>query len=213
MFNDRYGLTDAVLDGRKTMTRRGITAPDKWHGIEVYGFSHVKGEHTLTLTDGDDFIIEDPDTGEIGQILPTYKIGEEVAIAQKYWDLRNDDAFYEALAKADPSFPIECIEGEKGCNNKMFVKASWMPHRIRITDIKIEHLQDITEEDCMREGIEWCHGSQSYYVNYIPETGFRYWLCGQTAREAFAALIDKVSGKGTWESNPYVWVYSFELSM
>lgn len=32
-----------------------------------------------------------------------------------------------------------------------------------------------------------------------------------TPREAFAALIDKVSGKGTWESNPYVWAYEFEL--
>lgn len=32
-----------------------------------------------------------------------------------------------------------------------------------------------------------------------------------TPREAFAALIDKVSGKGTWESNPYVFVYEFEL--
>lgn len=28
---------------------------------------------------------------------------------------------------------------------------------------------------------------------------------------AYAALIDKVSGKGTWESNPYVFVYDFEL--
>ena len=205
MFNDRYGLTDAVLDGRKTMTRRGITAPDKWHGIEVYGFSHVKGEHTLTLTDGDDFIIEDPDTGEIGQILPTYKIGEEVAIAQKYWDLRNDDAFYEAVAKADPSFPLECIEEEKGCNNKMFVKASWMPYRIRIVGIRVERLQDIGGRDFFREGI---------YSVPAKEVMYSFDGCLKnfpTPREAFAALIDKVSGKGTWESNPYVWVYSFEL--
>ncbi len=32
-----------------------------------------------------------------------------------------------------------------------------------------------------------------------------------TPRGAFAALIDKISGKGTWESNPYVFVYEFEL--
>lgn len=32
-----------------------------------------------------------------------------------------------------------------------------------------------------------------------------------TPRDAFSALIDKVSGKGTWESNPYVWVYEFKL--
>ena len=32
-----------------------------------------------------------------------------------------------------------------------------------------------------------------------------------TPRAAFASLIDKVSGKGTWEENPYVFVYSFQL--
>ena len=32
-----------------------------------------------------------------------------------------------------------------------------------------------------------------------------------TPREAFAHLIDEVSGKGTWDSNPWVWVYDFEL--
>ena len=84
MFNDKYGLTTAVLEGRKTMTRRVITIPEKWHGIEVYGFCHVKGQAALELTDGDDFCIEDPRTGQCAQILPTYKIGEEVAIAQNY---------------------------------------------------------------------------------------------------------------------------------
>ena len=33
----------------------------------------------------------------------------------------------------------------------------------------------------------------------------------QTRRIAYAALIDKISGKGTWASNPYVFVYEFEL--
>ena len=32
-----------------------------------------------------------------------------------------------------------------------------------------------------------------------------------TPREAYAELIDKVSGKGTWNKNPYVWVYEFKL--
>ena len=35
--------------------------------------------------------------------------------------------------------------------------------------------------------------------------------CFNTPREAFAHLIDKVSGKGTWDKNPYVFVYDFEL--
>ena len=41
-------------------------------------------------------------------------------------------------------------------------------------------------------------------------TNSKIWL-GRTPSKAYAELIDKVSGKGTWESNPYVFVYDFEL--
>ena len=57
------------------------------------------------------------------------------------------------------------------------------------------------------------HESDLYILNQIlsqddedAEKVIRYF-----AREAFALLIDKVSGKGTWESNPWVVAYSFEL--
>lgn len=111
--------------------------------------------------------------------------------------------------------PLECIKYEKGCHNKMFVRADLMPHHIRITNIRVERLQDISEEDCMAEGIrrfgkeyvrfkkEYCYTCQNYAV-----TDFYSF---STPREAYAALIDKISGKGTWESNPWVFVYDFEL--
>lgn len=194
MFNDKFGLTEAVLNGTKTMTRRLIPCEVCNDILKATNY-HGSNSHDI-------FTIENHSR---------YNIGDEVAIAQKYWDLRNDNGFYEALEKADPSFPLECIKGEKGCHNKMFVKASWMPHRIRITNIKIERLQDISDDDCLREGI--------YVQDNLPK-GYAYdatddrqrkrWWFG-TPRKAFAALIDKVSGKGTWESNPFVFVYSFIL--
>ena len=97
------------------------------------------------------------------------------------------------------------LERSAGFKNKMFVKAELMPHHIRITDISIERLQDIPDEDCLREGVAF---SDRHYCMYrIIGLPFEY----DVPREAFAALIDKVSGRGTWESNPLVWVYSFEL--
>ena len=207
MFNDRYGLTKAVLEGRKTMTRR-LVPPRFYEDILPGVFEEEVASKSY------------------------YKIGEVVAVAQKYLDLRNCDAFYEALDKADPSFPLECIKGEKGCYNKMFVKAEWMPHRIRITGIKVERLQDISEEDCLREGIDEdsAEGSLLYWWSvphegisweeykkrcyelsrheYKGKPGSYYW---ETPQEAFACLIDKVSGKGTWNRNPYVFAYTFEL--
>lgn len=189
MFNDKYGLTQAVLEGRKTQTRRTFLKP---------------GEDPLLHGITPEYLIS---------VRSRYSLGETIAIAQKYEDLRKDDEFYRLCGKN--GMPLECIKYEKGCHNKMFVRGDLMPHHIRITNIRVERLQDISEEDCMAEGIrrfgkeyvrfkkEYCYTCQNYAV-----TDFYSF---STPREAYAALIDKISGKGTWESNPWVFVYDFEL--
>ena len=213
MFSDRYGLTEAVQERRKTMTRRvdkKLNHPLVTH-ISELGIDG-KGKAYVTITYS---------TGLTEDVYPAYQVGEEVAVAQRYWDLRNNDGFYEALQRADPSFPLECICGEKGCHNKMFVRAYWMPHRIRITNIRVERLQDISKEDCMREGI-YKHnalpdalGEDRYkFISYAYDATQdkrrkRKWF--PTPRKAFAALINKLNGKGTWEKNPWGFVYEFEL--
>lgn len=178
MFSDRYGLTDAVLQGRKTMTRRMVkdgTPLGNWGETEKYA---------------------------------KYKIGEVVAVAQSY-----KSVFEESLNYAIPRYHwLDDHIDRKGYANKMFVRADEMPHQIKITDIKIERLQDISEEDCIREGV--LH-SDKYAMPYgitevaAPNGVYFYY---SSPREAFAALIDKVSGNGTWERNPWVFVYSFKLT-
>ena len=212
MFNDRYGLTQAVLSGRKTMTRRII------QDIEIDW--NRRGRVTLPVGGFDNgtllmdvrSILSDAGISDYpapAKYQPAYKVGEEIAIAQRYWDLRNNDAFYETLQKADPTFPLECIRDEAGCHNKMFVRADWMPHRIRIKSIKAERLQNISDEECMREGVaKW---TNCYIVAGIMEDRGSNNVCFDTPREAFAALIDRISGKGTWERNPWVYAYEFEL--
>ena len=85
-----------------------------------------------------------------------------------------------------------------------------LPHQIRITGIKVERLQNISYEDCLKEGIMVHPGWPAMSNLYVFQgrTPFENYL---TPREAFAALIDKVSGKGTWECNPWVFAYSFKL--
>ena len=83
---------------------------------------------------------------------------------------------------------------------------------ITITDIQFTRLQDLSDEDCLAEGI--IEHTAEIIPNYPPYTQY---CCGiseeyyDTPRQAFAKLIDKINGKGTWESNPYVFVYDFEL--
>lgn len=193
MFNDKYGLTQAVLEGRKTMTRRIITCPREFKGKWVAGFYVYKRMSDNAIIDWPCMYDDNESAFDEGEILPKYKIGEVVAIAQRYSEIGIDP------------FPF-C---EAGWNNKMFVRSDLMPHHIRITDVRVERLQDISDEDCLREGIEehlkgvqYGFTSNIGYVGQYPFT---------TPREAFALLIDKISGKGTWESNPWVFVYEFKL--
>ena len=187
MFNDKYGLTKAVLEGRKTMTRRVV--PEKLvKAIEggVPGFAVMKSK---------------------------YKVGEVVAVAQSYGDIldeledpRNFSCMEHFESKSgDRGKYAEMAMYSPGGNNKMFVCADEMPHQIRITNVRVERLQDISDEDCLREGIYKPNLWRPH--NYTAE-GLGYF---EEAREAFATLIDKISGNGTWESNPWVYVYEFEL--
>lgn len=179
MFNDKFGLTKAVLEGRKTMTRR---FPNKeWKDIMP---------------------------GLVGQDLSKantpFKVGEVVAVAQAYKDIMPELDFI--------------WKGTAAWSNKMFVQASQMHYHIRITDVRVERMQDISDEDCIREGIYKDNPRPGFYFNgyafELSENQHGDILASQwfkTPREAFAALIDKVSGKGTWASNPWVFVYEFEL--
>jgi len=200
IFNDKYGLTEAVLEGRKTMTRR-IARDKLWfkpgHSIDDRG--------RLLLLDGWQIVARS-----------MYEINEDVAVAQRYMDLRHCDAFYDALRKSDPSFPLECIRGEKGSENKMFVKPEWMPHRILITDIKVEPLQDISDEDALKEGVvksncKTYDNGYAYDWAYDQDGDILATRWFKSPKDAFASLIDKISGNGTWESNPWVFAYTFEL--
>ena len=169
MFNDKYGLTQAVLEGRKTMTRRIVRNPEE---VEINGHAYLKTEKLR------------------------YKVGEIVAVAQSYHSLNLMG--YVAPEELD----LWC-EDSAGYENKMFVRADLMPNQIRIKNVRIERLQDISREDCLREGVE-----RITFDNYSFE-GWKFFC--HDPREAYAALIDKVSGKGTWDSNPWVFVYEFEL--
>lgn len=203
MFNDKYGLTKAVLEGRKTQTRRIVTYPKTFHGKDVCGFYVCKRVSDGVVTDvcmydeNESFIDE-------GQILPKYNIGEVVAIAQSYHTI------YDEFGLETMDMLVTKLKDSKGWGNKMFVKAELMPHQIRITNVRIERIQDISDEDCLKEGIEFDGKARQFYCVFNKSTNSKIWI-GSTPREAYEALIDKVSGKGTWEINPYVFVYDFEL--
>lgn len=203
LFNDEFLLTKAVLDGRKTQTRR-IVPQKELDKINLFQEEYY--DATFDKLEGVELLTHYFLTEKCGK-LP-YNVGEVVAVAQRMCDVYAEwDMAY--LGK-DTKALMEKFGGSPCFNNKMFVKASEMPHQIRMTNVRVEKLQDISDDDCLKEGLEWDAKAQSYYAGYSMETGKKNWL-GNTPCEAFAHLINKVSRKDVWQENPYVFVYDFEL--
>ena len=196
MFNDKYGLTKAVLAKRKMQTRRFITNKEM---LEI--IRKVESPASLFLV-YDHFVLNPYWRKRFlnNRRVMRYRMNETVAIAQPYKDVY----FLPSIKRPRPD-----METEKGWSNKMFVRAEDMPHHIRITKICIERLQDIKSEDCLKEGLWMAHDvgleGTTYWYHGLANSSFR------TPQDAYASLIDRISGKGTWDSNPYVFVYDFEL--
>lgn len=173
-------LMPSVLDGTKTMTRRVIPQS--------------------TLDEYSDYLT----TCMLAGVKPTkvieksrYKVGEVVAIAQPYKDIIRAGV---DISEAD----VRQLKNMPGWNNKLFVRADLMPSRIQFTDIKVERLQDISDEDCIKEGvytqdiwfdIDYCFGD----------------ICFETAQEAFRYILSECCTPQTlWEDNPLVFCYQYK---
>lgn len=166
MFNDKYCLTQAVLDGTKTMTRRLLG-----NGIPLGNWE------------------------ETAKHLP-YKVGEVAAIAQSYKNIASNRDEAETvldLYKIGNSL-LTMDEMSAGWNNKMFVRADLMPHHIRFTDVKAERLQDISDEDCMSEGLKFRYTNmnfgnmltrEDYYYNYLDKRWRNKLLWNRISKENF----------------------------
>ena len=215
MFNDRYGLTAAVLQGRKTMTRRICKEYATGQLIlasDVESFRFYPDKNIV------EFLMKD---GTIKVSVPPYKNNEFVAVAQSYETLANSGHLDQMTVPANNPVQLEFKKEYtgKGWSNKMFIRPDLMPHQTQINNFNIEHLQNISDEDCIKEGIyvnpnppKWReYDPYEPWPPYVKPYKFTTIKGFCKPQFAFAYLIDAVSGKGTWERNPFVFAYSFKL--
>ena len=218
----------ATIKIRKKQTRR-ILKPQP-QGNLAGMIKYTKPRHK------EDFTRFDFDCGL--SIDPRYKVGETLFLREPYkfyLGMHNDIGFYFKFSMVTKAFLLCDLIGSKkneiydmilkltalqnksktGYINKLFVPKllqNIFPYKIKITAVRCERLQDISDEDCFKEGIINTHGMED-----IPVGGFSYDINSNpsslysTPKDAYAALINKINGHNTWESNPYVVVYDYEL--
>lgn len=199
-------LFSATVLGKKTQTRRIAQVPKNAVGLQIELRAIDKafwGLSALNENGG----TRNPATDQEWQIYPRYKVGEKIFLKEPYYRLDSGTIEY----KYQPSFWLEgCVEPSWKWNNKLFMPASAARYFIMITGVRAELLQDISHEDCIKEGIVQGISSGGTFWGVKLTDGI-YTSYSSTPRQAYAVLIDKINGNGTWDSNPIVWVYDYEL--
>lgn len=159
------------------------------------------------------------------EIRPKYNVGETVYLKEPYAETCDEYGTpiiaYKFGGKPRLKLPDSlgcemdtdwCIDNYPACGewkNKLFMPQWAARYFIEITAVRAERLQDISEEDCLKEGIEAFTKDEKLFKYGLD--GWEWSEMPRTAREAYATLINGINGKDTWERNPFVWVYDFKL--
>lgn len=214
-------MTRAVLDGRKTMTRRpikpqppsrewflkrsgqdiGFYKPREWEpGWRMSGSVGIARDEMGDQWPKDHFWY-----CPYGQAGDTFRLSEAVqvrAVDHERYSLLFEADLMHTERYGDPEL-IERIRGYKrgmlrGCT---LPPAFCRSERWLIEEVRAERIQDITEEDARAEGLEdraWMGPSQITLTNGCT-------IHGQSSK-VFAALWQSIYGQDSWDRNDWVWV-------
>lgn len=205
-------MVQAILEGRKTMTRRtkGLDVinekPDAWVFQEV--FTHVgkyeREKHIFRFVDGKGGFVDIP--------CPYGKPGDVLWARESF----SEPVLYDG---AEPDYLYKTDGDIQRWGGKPWKPSIHMPKAaariwLQVTDIRVERLQDITEEDAIAEGI--LH-DEIGFKDYDKERAKGYghpdydYPHVQDARLSFLSLWESINGFESRNANPWVWVVSFKV--
>lgn len=188
-------MVRAIIDGRKTMTRRVVKPQPIDHISEVP--RSIQNEN-----DWGKFLWEDEEGKSNLKYSPYGQIGDVLWVRETWSPLvtGGDKNFYLVLYKADGSEPSS-VGWKPSIHMPRFASRIFL----RITNIRVERLNDITEEDAKREGVKPIDNGYKQYLRTRLDKVTEY------ATYSFMTLWESINGKGSWDQNPWVWVIEFEV--
>jgi hypothetical protein len=203
-------MVRAILDGRKTQTRRLVKL--KHLKMEEVGAIHPdgSGKGWIAWSPGKGITAELTQSvypGNEGFACPYGQVGDVLWVREAFYSVAPEYDY--ALSTEKPIYP-----GETWYKADDPAKGPWKPgiHMpksacrifLEITDRRIERVQDISEEDAVCEGVWLDHSvSPTGYTVY----GMPHW---PTAREAFKVLWSGINGEPSWEQSPWIWCITFK---
>lgn len=181
-------MVRAILDGRKTQTRR-LVKPQPRH-----------------VHDGVPYGAADPfGMGKGGTPIPCPygQPGDQLWVRESHWWFKDEPdhetGYYPpTLTVEDVQFRADGDDGRKVWRPSIHMPRWASRITLEVTGVRVERLQDISEPDAQAEGCDACP-----FVDWQLKDGGPY-------RNGYARLWESINGVGSWASNPWVWVVDFK---
>lgn len=185
-------MVKALLNGTKTQTRRIVKLPNYHPSVPE------KQKKLLTIKD---WILYDGNNEEIGTMRKPYKEGDVLWVRETFRGIEQDFGCPRFEYKATENINL----GDKW-KPSIFMPKEACRIFLKVKSIRIERLQDISEEDAKAEGVLLKENGS--YINYLDTVhNHRYTT---KAKSSFQTLWHSINGPSSWIENPYVFAYEFE---
>lgn len=178
-------MVQAILDGRKTQTRRT-------KGLEFINDSYSEWKYLGTNDDGLHLMKNEHDATN-GIKCPYGKPGDVLWVRETWGHEYGGGYLYKASH--------EHMQKVGGLTDHKWRPSLFMPReacrlRLKITNVRVQRLWDISGPDCWAEGISHAGWNSERYGSVV---------------ECYRNLWQSIYGPESWNANPWVWVVEFEL--
>ncbi|WP_424753723.1 hypothetical protein [Klebsiella pneumoniae] len=217
-------MVRAILDGRKTQTRRIMKEQPVLNGnfYEVFGSAWSKGMTSIPAVPGHSLSTRCP-FGAVGDriwVRETFCPVDDTQYGGEKW------VDYRATPRYEASHPAGWDSAPNDAEALKWRPSIHMPRwasriLLEITDVRVERLNAISEEDAQREGVHTEVWDQTVVArNYAArDEFFQFWSedmphyveMNQLYRSSFRSLWESIYGEESWKANGWVWVISFKL--
>lgn len=217
-------MVQAILDGRKTQTRR-VVKPQP----ELCEFEGNQTGNRVNgwVMPGTQFFWPEGDTPDMAKLKCPYgQPGDILWVRESFgvgtrpcpfngWKDGIEYKADQALIDPDDDLPLYCYEnidytkyeGQRGWKPSIHMPKAAARIFLRVKSVRVERVQEISEDDAKAEGVIF-HCKEYGYKCYGKYAGIGPMTL--TAKESFTSLWQSINGDESWNANPFVWVIEFE---
>lgn len=194
-------MVQALLEGRKTQTRRickdEIIEDATWAG----GAKILHKNGGITGVDA------------LGAIPGPYRVGDILWVRETFCDITDmDGGDLGFIYKAD----LSLAELHDECYRFIWKPSIFMPKAacrlfLKVSDVRLEQLQDISEADALDEGLVMFTKDGDLFKYGLEGDSIPWMDKARSPQDAYKSLWQSINGVNSWAANPWVWVVTFEV--